>query len=399
MKNQIQKLNFYLLILLFLFLPFSSWLVSLSGKPSLSLLRDIIVLLIFILILMGRKIHFNKITSILVIFIIYGLLSYLWREASPLQWLRGFRFTFIPLLLLFSVANIELNNKEKKTLLLVILLGGLFVSIVSIAEFFGISIPLRTSFSGSYGLESAQYLQGETRRLQSVLAGPNALGLYLVALSAFALGLFGKITSKTMWLISLFCLVLVFTFSRSSLIGLIAVFAFSGAVWLYQKIGSVRATLLSVIFFVLLLMSGFVLYKSENYNHFITHGTSSSLRYEQIQRVWDSRGEIGFLGRGSGTAGPSSQNRLDGGSNNWSENIYMEMFEELGLIGFILYLTLIILLMFDAWKCYKNTEGRTAFLAIFGFVFAGLFINNYTGQVGIFLLCLAQGLSLQRGEK
>ena len=394
-----KKLAFYSLNLLFLFLPFSSWLVSMTGKSSLSLIRDGLVLIIFLTVLFARSIKFNKITIISILFIIYGLLTYFWREASPLQWLRGFRFTFIPIILFLSVSSLEFKEKEKKVLLWSILIGGAIITIISVSEFLGIKIPLTTQLSGANGLESTQYLQGlNIRRLQSLLAGPNALGLYMLALAAYALGLFKKISTKLIWLVPILSLILILTFSRSSLVGLIILLIVSTVVWLYKKIGAAKTITLALLFAVILLISSLALYKSDKYKSYVTHGTSSSLRYEQIIRVWNQKNEIGLLGRGSGTAGPSSQNRLDGGPNHWSEDIYLEIFEELGFIGLILYLAIIISLLLKGWKNYNTPEGQTAFLITLSFAVSGLFLNNYTGQVGIYLLWLANGLMLQKGN-
>ena len=398
MKKIFQKISFYSLILLFVFLPFSSWLVSMTGKASLSLIRDGLVLIIFLSVLFARNIKFNKITIIALLFIIYGILTYFWREASPLQWLRGFRFTFVPIILFLSVSNLKFDEKEKIFLLWSVLVGALVITIISIAEFIGLKIPLTTDMSAGNGLEATQYLQGHIRRLQSLLAGPNALGLYMLALTAYALGLFKKIRPKLIWMMSILGIIIFFTFSRSSLAGLVALLIVSSVIWFYKKIGHFKTIVVAVLFIVILAILSLTLYKSDKYNNYITHGTSSSLRYEQIIRVWNQKNEIGLLGRGSGTAGPSSQNRLDGGPNHWSENIYLEIFEELGLIGLILYLAIIVLLLRSSWKNYNTPEGQTAFLITLGFAVSGLFLNNYTGQVGIYLLWLANGLTLQKGN-
>jgi len=316
-----------------------------------------------------------------------------------MQWLRGFRFTFVPIVLFLSISGLNLGERAKKNLLWIILVGAIIIVAVSILEFFGVKIPLTTELSGVNGLENTQYLQGiGTARLQSLLAGPNALSLYMMALTAFALGLFKKITPKLIWLAPILIAVLVLTFSRNALIGLAVMLIFSVIFWLKKYFGATTSIIVSVIIIAVVVILGLNISKSDKYQSYLTHGTSTSLRYEQIVRVWEAKYEIGFLGRGSGTAGPSSQNRLDGGPNHWSENIYLEIFEELGLIGLILYLTLIIMLLVNGLKNYGTPEGQTAFLIILGFAVSGIFLNNYTGQVGIFLLWLANGLAIQKGK-
>lgn len=396
-KNNFKLISTVLVCALFLFLPFSSWLVSLTGKSSVSLIRDILVLLIFFLAIISQKIKFNKIVILASIFIIYGLFSYFWREASAMQWLRGIRFTFVPIVMLVSLINFDFSKEQKKAIYWVILLTSIIMIIVSILELLGVKVPLKTGLSEALAMEPAQHI-GKVLRLQAVLAGPNALGLYLLAICAFCLGVFKNISKWLIYLIFPIFFVMFFTFSRSALIGALVLLIISAVYYLNKKSGWKIALLSFLVIAGLLIFGTIGAAKNEKYSIYITHGTSSSLRYEQIRRLWDFRYEIGLLGRGSGTAGPSSQNRLDGGPNYWSENIYLEILEELGLIGMLLYVCLMGLLILESKKNLDSPEGKTAFLITISFAVAGLFINIYTGQVGIYLLFLANGLLSQKQQ-
>lgn len=396
-----QNINQALMVLLcalFIFLPFSSWLLSMTGNVWISLVRDALVALILLLAIAGRKIKFNKITIIAFSFILLGLLSYFWREASSLQWLRGFRFTFIPIIFFLAVNSFDLDEKQKRSVLLAVLLSAALLLVAAVCEVFGLKIPLTTKYSGVYGLESYQSIafgEQSIARLQSLLAGPNAFGLYLLALVAYALGAFKLINKKLIWLIVLVFVILLLTFSRSTLIGFLLVAIISGSAYLKQKIGLLKTTIVIISVAVVISVLSVALLKSDKYKTFITHETSTTLRSEQIERIWESRIEIGFLGRGMGTAGPSSQGRLDGGPNHWSENIYLDTFEELGLFGLILLVSIYIILLVGGWRNYGSPIGKTAFLITAGFILTGLFINTYTGQIGIYLFWLANGLNLE----
>lgn len=395
------KLIFGLLCFLFGFLPFSSWLVSLTGLAWISLVRDVAVFLMLILLVLSKKIKLsNKLMfSIALIFAVWGLCSFFWREASIAQWLKGYRFTYVPIFLFLILSCTQFIEKEKNILSKILLYSSVVVILFAVLELMGIKLPLTTSLSGAGALESNHVVgRINVARLGSVLAGPNALGLYLLAMVGFFLGSFGTL-KKVNYLWILYAGFLLLTFSRSSVAGLIVMILTALFLIIRKKTGWFLA--FASILFVLSLLSygGAFLYTNEKTRDYLTHSDSTSMRFEQYERVWDTRNEIGLLGRGSGTAGPSSQYRLDGGENHWTENIYLDIFEELGLIGLILYLIIMLYLIAFAWKNKNQDRGKTALFITIAFAFSGIFINYYTGQAGIFLLWLASGLMMPGNSK
>jgi cell division protein FtsW (lipid II flippase) len=162
-----------------------------------------------------------------------------------------------------------------------------------------------------------------------------------------------------------------------------------------RRIGAPKSILITAIILIVLAIGSIFAYRQPRLKDFFTHGGSSDMRIEQYQRLWHQKNEIGWVGRGLGTAGPSSINRLDNGPNHWTENIYLDLFEETGLVGIVIYLALIISLIIEVAKI-DTMEKKTAFLLLAGFSVAGLFINYYTGQVGIYLFWLAMGLAVDK---
>lgn len=404
MKNFRNNSIFYLVCALFIFLPLSSWLVSLLGTSSISLVRDVLILGIFLLAIPSLFKKVDKSYFIIAgLFLLYGVLSFFWREASVMQWLKGFRFTFLPIILFLSLVSTDFGDKQKKIIYRIVLGGGIVISLMAVLEFFRIDIPLLSSLSGGEGaLESINYVGNSTLlRLQSIVAGPNALGLYMLALSAYALGSFKKISRFWPLFLILFSTILILSFSRSAIIGLLIVFFCAFILWLSKKIGPAKTTLIALIMALAISCEGYQVLNSKDakVQNSLTHGDSSSLRFEQYKRVWDSRFEIGLLGRGSGSAGPASQFRLDNGEKRWTENIYLDVFEELGLIGLVIYLFLFLVLFRNALKITDGDEKNTALLIITSFAVSGIFINYYTGQVGIFLMWLALALILSPPKK
>jgi len=391
----INKASFILVCSLLIFLPFSSWLISLTGQPEVGLIRDILVLVLFIISIAGlRKKLIHPLFVLASSLVVWGLLSFLWREANTLQWLKGFRGDLVPILFFISILATNFSEQQKQKVLNIAIISSVFFALAAILELSGLRLPLTTSFSGPGALEPVHYV-GESgiSRIQSVLAGPNALGLYLLAILSI---LFIKI--KTMRLVriyaSLLALLLVLTYSRSAWSGLFVLLLGAAALWLHKiGFGLKKIILIFAILIIVLLSSLFVFYKNTAVRQIITHGDSSSLRLEQYRRVWDSKFEIGLLGRGAGGSGPSTQNRLDEGPNRWTENTFIDMFETYGLMGLLLHLVLSLYLLVELLR-KRTAISVSAILLLVSMTVSGLFINYYTGQVSLYIMWLLAGMAL-----
>lgn len=397
-KKRITSLAVFLLIVLFSFLPFSSWLVSITGMPSISLARDVLAVLIFIiglinLLFFKEKIKNKGLIIFSLLFIIWGLLSFFWKEASPLQWLRGLRFAFIPILLLISLQLFNFSKDQRRRIYRSVFLSSVIVIILATLEFFNVKIPLTSELSTEGALTTIHAVGTKFIRLQGVLAGPNALGLYLLSSIAFLIIASSFISRRVIYLVPIFVLASFFTFSRSSWIGMIILFLTLLHYFLRKKYSYFAVSSWVASFILLMSLTLWFGYQSNSLNSLITHGASSTKRVEQYKRIWDQKYEIGFLGRGMGAAGPSSQNRLDRGPNYWTENSYLDTFEETGFVGLILFLLLFFTLGHTLYEKIKSREGKVAFSLLLSFAVAGLFINIYTGQAGLYLLILASGLA------
>lgn len=391
---------FNLLIFLIIFLPFSSWLVSLTGWVNISALRDVIAILLLALGVIANRGHKknNIVVWLALIFLIYIVLTFFWREAGALQWLKGARFLAGPILIYLALSLQNFSDRQKLLFRNIILAVSAVILMISLLELCGILLPLTSSMSLGGALEPNHYV-GELniRRLQSILSGPNALGLYLLAVFAF---IFASFNNK--WWQYIFATAAIFviitTFSRGVFLGFVA----SSLLIIYELIArkwSRITAVVSTIILIIFLAGGLFVFSSlPQSEQFITHNASSTLRFEQYQRIWDQKYEIGLLGRGTGTAGPSSQNRLDGGENHWTENIYLDVFEELGLIGLIIFVTLLFLLYRQSIG-YNDIWSRASRYAILGFAVTGVFLNIYTGQAGVWMMFIFLGISSQKNEQ
>lgn len=386
-----------LLFFLIVFLPFSSWLVSLTGVTQISLIRDMLLFLIFLsvlpVLLRNKKLEHKPQFLIGLLLVAWALLSVIWREASLEQWVRGLRFTLPPIVLFLVLSQIKLPLKHTAFLTKAVCLVAILIAATALLDVFNSPLPLTTSLSGSGSLESAHYVGLlMIKRAQGVMAGPNALGLLL--LPAFAVSITWP--SKSLWpkILSLvLAMLIILTFSRSALIGLLVIVFLLFWQRAKEKIGTIKTMGISLALLLLLVCAGLFINNTTWGEQVISHNSSSSLRLEQYQRIWQQKYDIGLNGRGLGTAGPSSINRLDGGENHWTENVYLDVFEELGLIGTMIFIIFNIVLIVKASKI-NNNFGRATNLALWAFAVSGIFINIYTGQAGFWYVMLLLGLAI-----
>jgi len=380
---------FWLVILLVIFLPFSSWLISLTGNQNLTFIRDLIVIMLFLCALFFRPKINRPVVIAGVLFIIWSILSFFWRDSSTLQWLKGWRYDIVPIIFFLSIYQIDFEDSQKKIIFNTVLTVGGVTAVLALLELFGLKIPLSTSLSGALALQP-QHTVGATSitRLQAVLAGPNALGIYLLAIIAYVLSQKNKLIAYGLLFTA--CL-LVLTFSRSAWLGFFAFIVV--ALWQYfsQK-KMLSKFVIGLLATIILAFCGYLIIpKNLTVRQLLTHDSSNSFRLEQYKRIWQEKYQIGLLGRGSGSAGPSSQLRLDNGPNRWTENVYLDIFEELGLVGLLLYLSLIFFVIRSAWQNHTSSY-KFVLPLLCGFAIAGLFINYYTGQAGLYLMWLAAAL-------
>lgn len=375
---------------LIIFLPLSAWLVSVTGRYEVGFIRDGLLFLFLLLTLVGYR-SWQKPSAgfwLSVLFLVAVLASFFTREASVGQYLRGLRFLAEPLFLFIAVTVWPPAGSEK-VIWRSLAISVLLVTLAAVLEFLYPDWLRLTLDANARGYLGQVHLAGVARRLQSTLAGPNALGLFLMTSLLLAPVWFKQlarpvaITVTTLAIISL-----LLTFSRSSyfgfVVGLIGLLIASRNLlgqnqrWLWGVLGAFVAVIVAV-----LVMSPDTL----------TRFNSNTVRFEQYQRVWDQREEIGLFGRGAGAAGLSSVDRIDGGPNYFTENTYLDAFEAAGPIGFVAYVGFWLWLIRELWR--RQTLAAVAVgSAALGLFAAGFFINHYTGQAALWLTLLAAATAL-----
>ncbi|MEK7201973.1 MAG: hypothetical protein AAB669_00340 [Patescibacteria group bacterium] len=388
---------------LIIFLPLSAWLVSLTGQNWVGLGRDLLLAFFIVFSLIGRFTSSvverrqvqkpNIPTWLAIIFVLLVLASYFYRQDSIEQWLRGVRYLVEPLLLFVTLQMFPLAMPHKNLWRALAFITTLVI-IGVVIEFFSPNFLRATLDATGRGYLGQIHLASSLTRLQSTLAGPNALGLFLMtALLLFPI--WQKTVSRNLAIFAggLGLVALLLTFSRSSYTG----FLFGGATLITaggQVIGK-SARLLTVSLVVLLVLIGVLLIARPEE---LVRTASNATRFEQYERVWAQKSEIGWWGRGAGAAGLVSVDRLDGGPNFYTENSYLDAYEAAGLLAALAYLGFWITLV---WSLLRTKTITTIVIgaATLGLAVAGIFINHYTGQAAIWLVLLFAGLALRQVDE
>jgi hypothetical protein len=393
--------------ILLVFLSLSAWLVSITGIPWITLIRDglwfavVVVGLFYVqqgVFYKSKRLVLGAILGYAVLMI----LSALWTEASFAQVLKGWRFMVPPVLIMGLLSVLEKPDQVSMRFIrsCVLIAAGIIV-VPSLLEVFGLPIPVvGEGPEAIVGALTANHLVGSLTipRVQGLLSGPNSLGLACVAMLGALVVIRPKV-SKSLFLaiaILVICVGLA-TFSRAALLGMVILGLGLAMLHLLQKAG--RGVAIAVLGGAIgIAVIGTVIGLGNPVSRdLLLHADSTELRFEQYQRVVDSRTQIGLFGEGSGTAGPASQYRVDGGPNNWTENVFFDVFQEVGLVGLLLFCGIWIASGIALLRS-GTTESRQVVVLIVAMLMAGSFIHLGTGQVGFWLLCILTGFALQKAR-
>ena len=264
----------------------------------------------------------------------------------------------------------------------------------AVIEFFAPGLLRATIDATGRGYLGQIHQAASLTRLQSTLAGPNALGLFLM-ISLLLLPIWSKAVSRSQAIGSgaLGLIAMLLTFSRSSYLGL-----FVGALGLLVAgrtlLKGYTKPLIAGLLMAVVLVGGLYILQPQA----LTRDNSNAVRLEQYSRLWNDKEQIGFWGRGAGAAGLVSVDRLDGGPNFYTENSYLDAYEAVGLLAALAYLGFWIFL---AWSLLR-TQNATAIAVgatVLGLAVAGMFINHYTGQAAIWLALLFAGIAPEKEDR
>ena len=425
----IQRSRELLAVILIGLLPFHALLVTVGTKylrgsgnaPMTELVlwkEGLLVLILIVAFVEWFKSHrktvkFDEIDVLIVWLIALSLIVTAYTHSDWKLYLFGFKYDFIPLVAFLCLRRVPWSDAFIKWAFRVIIGVGVLVAGYAIAAMF---LPqawfMLLGYSDLHSLylldaPLAAYQQLEAlgiRRAQSVMSGPNQLGLWL--LIPFGIVtirmLRGRVTSLWSLVTGLIGIAILLTFSRSAWIAAFVIFvlvlhkAKSKEVFKKSMMGIGGLIIVSVIVLTMV-QPGVLLRVSSTRDHL--------LRPVQALDVMTSN----RYGLGMGIAGPASNRVSDtcvyleeGSDVGWArnhldlcvfvggtqvqprgsecrcpflpENWYLQIGLEMGVIGFILYLIMIFYVLHDL---YKDEKFRPLFLAFLGISIAALFLHAW----------------------
>jgi O-antigen ligase len=391
---------------LLVYMPFhilvSTWLgSSLDLLDALKVLKDV-VLVAGLLATLGASVSqkwFPKLAKDKLLWLIaaYGVLTALLALARPtdtdaeaigLIYNTRFLLFFAYALLLCRLHGVD---RVKRTSLRIV------ISVAAAVLFFGIlqyavlpdDILTHLGYSRANGVLPAFFIDDkpDLERVMSTLRDPNSFGSYAMIIGSLAAAFLLKAKDKYLkqvagGLLALSLLGLWFSFSRSAWLGFVAAMGVLAVVGLASE-RMKRTVMLAALGAVVVIGAGlFVARDSYFVKNVVFHADETTTRESPNElrlKFWrESVSEIGDvpLGHGPGTAGLASIRNTEQGTR-LTENYYLQIGHEIGVIGLGLFLAILGIVGF---RLYGLTARSTFALALLA-AFAGLMVTNFLALI------------------
>lgn len=237
------------------------------------------------------------------------------------------------------------------------------------------------------------------RRIQSTLRGANPLGAYLILVIP-ALGVGAKKSKVLRVGVTLTgLLVLLFSYSRSAWLGLVAAVAALRAMTLKTFSIGYKTMLIVIALFILVGGGIYLTNKSEEAQNVLFHTSddSPSLSSSNADRLASL--EAGAkniinqpLGRGPGTAGPASFRNDQ--PPRIAENYFLQIGQEVGVIGVLIFIAINTLLLKQLWARRNDQLAKILLASLIGLTFVNLVSHAWTDDTLAYLWWGLAGVAL-----
>jgi O-antigen ligase len=218
------------------------------------------------------------------------------------------------------------------------------------------------------------------RRIQSTLRGANPLGAYYNLLIPSYLLIRRKYTKHIALILAL--VVLYFTYSRSAWLG--TILSLGLLAFLRLDIGRrIKEVLLAAGVLLVLVAAGLYLLKS---NHTaqdaILHTSNGSKNVssnaQRAKSIKNAATDVAHhpLGQGPGTAGPASF-RNTGHSAKIAENYYLQIGQEVGIEGMLLFIAINLAVAWRLWLRRSDNLSRLLLVSLVGISFINLLSHSW----------------------
>jgi hypothetical protein len=372
----------------------------------------IILLLLAVIIkaLVKRKFLFKLITLdwLIITLAVLGILSAIFITKNFNQALWGLRTDFEFFVTYFLARSIIKNKEQFKYLIIAILGSGLLVAVFGILQTFFLPRDFLFRFGYTFkpwapnGPLQAYQTVGSLTRIISFFSGAIQLGPYLAILILLALSLLiyvkSKIIKVILGLFSIFCLTpLYYTYTRSAWLGLTVSLFVLILIFIQQKLKKADISkkkiisLILILIFVVGLISGlFYLLKSGNpgggsyFDELIHHKASTLEHWQSIKNSLQTIKENPF-GIGLGRSGLVT---LRFGGRTLSENWYLQIAEEMGILALGIFIAIMVIFIRSLYKLYISEKDNLikglslgVLLSFICFSVVGLFLHAWGDNI------------------
>ena len=411
-SKKLQTTNFIFLVILIIFLPFQGLLGAfLENRISTSVIfwllhwYELILLILLVLTFFQNRLNHKKnnlIEIIICALVCISLVSSLFFEPLT-RAIEGFRFLLSGFLVFLLAYWSDFNLQRKLAIEKFYITISILITTWAVIE----KIFLPSQYWGEWGIIPKDmiwgygwHMVGKSNQVASIIGGPNQLASYL--LPAFFLLVFWvleknenkkNIFNKEFLFLLLIGVVIFLTYSRSSVIGL--VFSLVLMPFLTKRYQRLKIPLVAFGITCLIIVAYLKIIDSP----FITHGLSQSGHYEAMRQAFieiKNRFLHHFLeflfGGGMGTAGPLVLKYKIG---LIPESWYLQLFLEIGLVGFSLWLLFVGLVSFNLFKHKKYY----LLLGLIAVLITSLFLHTWADNPAlVYMLFTLLGLNLEKSK-
>ncbi len=355
------------------------------------------------------RLKLDQLNKLVIAIFILALVVSLVRFGSLSALIFGIKTDLMPLVI-FLLAQIVASRFDEFKVYNLIVWPAFIVSVLAILQALAIPPDFLTKLGyGSSTIIPGQYVDSTTMviRAFSTLGGPNQLGAYLILpITLVTANLVKKFDGKKLIILLSLLTGLYLTYSRSAWIGA-ALAILTTIIVSVSKKSRVKILIgLGIVtgLGLLLIVSRNFCDPSNTIQYYLLHGSCTNNSLKGSDQIRLSSLKAGLedalknpLGKGLGTAGPASYHSL---KSLITENWYLQIAIELGLIGLILFIAFFVINAFSLFKDSldsKNLASIGLFASIIGLAGTNMFLHSFSDStLAITLLAL---LGVQHGRR
>jgi hypothetical protein len=218
-------------------------------------------------------------------------------------------------------------------------------------------------------------------RVQSTLRGANPLGAYLVIIVPAIIFSIKRHIYRWSFAV-LAVVVLFFTYSRSAYLGV--VIALASFIWIRAKRLGARWVVIGLFFLVAASSLYVGLRSNQTVQDVLLHTSNSSKSAVSSNEIRNAALKQGLsdiktdpAGKGPGTAGPASFRNF-GHTARIAENYYLQIGQETGVLGMLLFIGINILVALQLWARRQDLLAQILLASLIGISFINLVSHAWT---------------------